>query len=301
MKILSSKVSTVTIALLMLLALYFFANSTFSVFAAPIKDPNVYINGSGYIQFTWKSGRIETYSSDVYVKLGGLDFITFIPSWGWHISTIFIDGLQQDVLDEDGFTLFDVQAKNTVAVSFMENGGVDDVDSGAYVEAYPDPAVGLIFENVILNGFVYAYQIGIQPPDAKSESWDVQTDAVFDQNVTVILVLSLADLGGIDPYTLKLLRTDTLLARSDVNQDGWVDGDDVSIVANANPSWPGDPLWDPDLDINMDGFITDEDVNIVNNYIGELVWIDITTQVIVENGFVYIYGKTDHFSIFGVS
>lgn len=81
-----------------------------------------------------------------------------------------------------------------------------------------------------------------------------------------------------------------------------MDGTDVSIVANANPSQNGSLGYDSRLDMNSDGVIDDLDVNIVNNYIGESVWEDITLQVVVDYdlGYVYVYGVTDHFTIFGV-
>jgi hypothetical protein len=306
MKILLSKKLMVTIALLTLLSLHASASMTILVNAATaIKEPTVYINGSGFVEITWKSGKSQTYSSNAYANLGGLDTVTIIPNHGWHINACLIDGNSQLILDEDGFSLINVRAKNMISVIFMENGGVDDVDLGSNVQAYPDPYVGLIFDNVLTEGFVYAYTIGsayAQPPDAKGESWDIQTDAIFNQNVMVILVLNLSDLGGSDPQALRLLRTEDELARADVNLDGKVDGTDVSIVANANPSQNGSLKYDPRLDMNFDGVIDDLDVNIVNNYIGESVWTDITLQVVVDNslGYVYVYGATDHFSIFGV-
>jgi hypothetical protein len=301
MQILLSRKSKVTIAVLMLLSLYACASMTILVNAATaIKDPTVYVNGEGSVEITWKSGKSQTFSSTAYASLGGVDTVAFIPDHGWHIDAVLIDGNLQEILDEDGFRLIDVRIKNMISVTFLENGGVDDVELGTSVEAYPDPYVALIFDNVLVNGFVYAYTTGLQPPDAKGESWDVQTDAVFDQSVIVILVLNLADLGGSDPTALRMLRTENELARADVNFDGMVDGTDVSIVANANPSALGDPTYDPILDLNDNGVIDDEDVNIVNNYIGESVWEDITLQVVVDDDLVYVYGITDHFSIFGV-
>jgi len=285
----------------MLLSLSAVAGMTILVNAAAIKDPTVYVTGSGSVELTWKSGKSQTYSSDAYASLGGLDTVTIIPNHGWHINATLIDGNPQEILDEDGFSLVNIRAKSTISVTFLENGGEDDVETGPNVEAYPDPDVGLIFANVEFEGWAYAYTIGLQPPDAKCESWDIQTTATFDGDVTVILVCNLTDLpDGFDPYSLKLLRTEEELARADVNLDGMVDGTDVSIVANANPSEPSSPNWDPRLDLNKDGVIDDEDVNIVNNYIGESVWEDITLQAVVDNDLVYVYGLTDHFSIFGV-
>jgi len=301
MKILLSKESIGTITLLMLLSLSAVAGMTILVNAAAIKDPTVYVTGSGSVELTWKSGKSQTYSSNAYARLGGLDTVTIIPTHGWHIDVVSIDGNSQEIEDEDGVSLINVEAKNVISVTFVENNGIDDVDLGSEVEAYPDPDVGLIFDNVLAEGFVTAYTIGLEPPDAISESWDVQTDAIFDQSVKVILVLTFDDLGGVDPTGLKMWRTEVELARSDVNLDGKVDGDDVSDVANANPSEPGDPNWESRFDLNDDLVIDDLDVNIVNNYLGESVWEDITFEVVVDYDLelVYVYGLTDHFSIFG--
>jgi len=301
MKIQLLKESIVAIALLILLSLNAFAGMTVLVNAAAIRYPTVYVNGSGSVELTWKSGKSQTYSSNAYPNLGGLDTATIVPAHGWYIDAVFIDGKLQNILDDDEFGLANVQAKNMISAVFLENEGVDDVETGSSVEAYPYPNVGLIFDNVLVNGFAHAYTIGLQPPDAKSESWDIQTDAIFDQSVTVILVLSLTDLGGFDPTALRLLRTEVQLARADVNLDGKVDGTDVSIVANANPSKSGDPKYNARLDLDDNGAIDDKDVNIVNNYIGESVWKDITLRVVVDNGLAYVYGLTDHFSIFGVN
>lgn len=301
MKLLLSRESIATIVLLMLLSLNAIAGMTILVSAtALIKDPTVYINGSGSVEMTWKSGKSQTYSSNAYASLGGLDTVAITPTHGWHIYAVLIDENPQEILDEDGFSLIDVKAKSMVSVTFLENGGIDDVETGSNAEAYPDPDVGLIFADVLANGFAYAYTIGLRHPDQIGETWDIQTDAIFDQSVTVILVLNLGDLGGSDPTALRLFRTEYELTRADINLDGEVDGTDVSIVANSNPSELGDPEYDPRLDLNNNGVIDDDDVNIVNNYIGESVWEPLESWVFLDNDLVYVYGVTDHLSLFGV-
>jgi hypothetical protein len=301
MKILPSKESMAVIALLLLLSVSAVASMTILVNATVIKDPTVYVTGSGSVKLTWKSGKSQTYSSDDYVNFGGLDTVTIIPNHGWHISAVLIDGNLQEILDEDGFSLIDIRAKNMISVTFVENNGEDDVDLGSNVGAYPDPNVGLIFAYVEGEGWVYAETIDLEPPDAKSDSWNIQTTATFSGAVTIYLVCNLADLpDGFDPYSLRLLRTEEELARADVNSDGMVDGTDVSIVGNVNPSQLGDPDYDPRYDLDNDGDIDDDDINIVNNYNNQSVWEDITLQVVVDDDLVYIYGSTDHFSIFGV-
>jgi len=305
MKIPFRKKSMITISLLTLLSLFALANMTTLVNAdTATKEPTLYINSGGFVQITWKSGKTQTYSSDAYVNFAGLYSITITPNHGWHIDAVFIDGNPQEILDKDGFSIINLRVKNTISITFGENGGVDDVKLGSNVGAYPDPYVALVFADVLVNGSAYAYTIGLaylQPPNTVGKSWNITTDAVFSRSVTVILVLNLTDLGGADPTTLKLLKTEPELARADVNSDGIVDGTDVSIVAYANPSQVGDPRYNPRLDMNNDGVINDLDVNIVNNYVGQTVWQDITLQVVVSDGFVYVYGLTDQFSMFGVS
>jgi hypothetical protein len=302
MKILLSKESMAVIALLMLLSLSAVAGMAILVNAAVIKDPTVYVTGSGFVELTWKSGKSQTFSSDAYASLGGLDTVTIIPNHGWHITAVLIDGNLQEILDEDGFSLIDIRAKSMISVTFVENNGEDDVDLGSNVGAYPDPNVGLIFAYVEGEGWVYAETIDLEPPDAKSDSWNIHTTATFSGAVTIYLVCNLADLPPppFDPMSLRLLRTEEELARADVNSDGMVDGTDVSIVGNANPSQLGDPDYDPRYDLDNDDDIDDDDVNIVNNYNNQPVWEDITLQVVVDDDLVYVYGSTDHFSIFGV-
>lgn len=298
MRIIQSKKSIVTTALLTLLSLNIFLAMTTFVYAAPaIKDPTVYINGEGSVELTWKSGKSETYSFDAYVKLASLYSISITPTPGWHINAVLIDGNPQGILDEDGYSLFDVQIKNMISITFVENGGIDDVDVGLGVTAYPDPDVGLIFDNVFAIGFAEAYIIGLQQVGQIGESWDVYTNATFNQNVTVYLACHVDDLpDGIDPYDLALWRTEVVLG--DVNLDGVVDGTDQSIVANANPDDPANS----NLDLNKDGVVDDLDVEIVAHNQGEVsVWVLLESWVYVDGDLVYVYGVTDHFSVFGVT
>lgn len=274
-----------------------------SASAATTPEPDIHVSGGGSVVITWKSGKSQAYTSDAYANFAGLYSVAFIPSHGWHIGNVILDGNALGIFDEDGFSLIGARFKSTMSVTFLENGGIDDVKSGLYVDTYPYPYVALVFDDVLTMGFVYAHPVGLayQPPNAISEFWDIQTNASFVPYVTVILVLNLSDSHGVDPALLKMLRAEPELARADVNSDGIVDGTDVSIVAYANPSQPGDPRYNPRLDMNNDGLINDQDVNIVNNYIGQSVWQDITSQVIVSGNLVYVYGVTDHFSIFGVT
>ena len=303
MKNLLSKKSIVALALFLLLSLNAIAGITVLVVAGPVKDPTVYVNGSGLVELTWKSGKSEIYGDDTFVNfdaivnLGGLDTVTITPSRGWHIDVVLFDGIPQIIGDEDGFSIVDVNAKRVVSVTFVENGGVDDVDLGFNATANPDPDVGLIFDDVLAEGFAYAYVIGLQQLGQVGESWDIQTTAAFDKNITIFLVCNITDLPpGLDPYDLALWRTEVVLG--DVNLDGKVDGTDVSIIANVNPGVPVDPR----LDLNNDTVVNDEDVTIASHNIGlESVWELLESWVLVEDGLVFVYGVTEHLSIYGVT
>jgi hypothetical protein len=267
------------------------------VFAKPMKDPTVYISGSGSVELTYKSGESMVYSSDVYAKLGGLAMVTLTPSRGWHIAAVLLDGSPQMIVDEDGFSLMDSLPKNTLSITFLENGGIDDVDTGSNATAFPDPDVGLTFNAVLVDGFAYASISGLRHPEQIGDSWDIQTTATFDPNIILYLVLSLDELPeDVDPYELMLWRTEVVLG--DVNLDGVVDGTDESIVANANPSDPGYPEYD----LNGDGVVDNEDVEIVAHQIGEVsIWEPLESWTVVEDNLVFIYGVTEHLSVFGVT
>ena len=300
MKILLSKKTIAMIALVMLLSLSAVASMT--IIANAVRS-RVEIEGNGSVTLISKNGKSQTYSSDSYANFGGLDTVTIIPDNGWNISDVTIDGNSQVIEDEDGFSLYDVNAKNVISVIFLKNPGKDDVDVGDDSEAYPCPEVGLIFLGYVSTGG-YAYADLVEwYPQPVGESWDIYTiDVVFEGDVVqVTLVLSLDEVinAGLVPEDLKLWRTEVWLARADVNEDGMINGTDVSIVANANPS--AYPDWEERYNQNEDLVINDDDVNIVNNYIGETVWEDITLWVHVDydNRLVYVHGETDHFSIFG--
>ncbi|UCG36948.1 MAG: hypothetical protein JSV64_01340 [Candidatus Bathyarchaeota archaeon] len=298
MKNLLSVKPILTTALLMLLSSGIIAGiGIHGCAGAPVKNPTVYVNGSGSVELVWKSGTSEVYSADVFVNLGGLDTATFTPSRGWHIETVLFDGNSQVILDEDGFSLINIAVKRMITVTFVENGGVDDVDTGSNTAANPDPDVGLIFDSVLIDGYAYAFLFGLEQDDQISESWDIQTTATFEDNITIFLVCNLADLpSGMDPNDLALWKTEWILG--DVNLDGIVDGEDQSIIANVNPDEPIDPI----MDLNYDGVVNNEDVTICSHNHGlESIWVQLESWIVIEGDFVYVYGATSSLSIFGVT
>jgi hypothetical protein len=294
MKILRSERLIPKIVLLMLLSLNLVAGMAISARAAPTgKSPNVLISGSGGIELTWKSGKVETYSSNVCTSLGGLSSARLLPSRGWCVESFLADGKEVGFIDEDGYIpidLIEVAPKQNVSVTFVENGGVDDVEKGDLV-ADPDPDVRVTFTYVDERGFVFATTIGLKQLDQVGESWDIWTDGNwFSGAVTIELVLRLTDIpSSMNAEDLKLYKTEIVLG--DVNLDGVVDGTDVSMIANHNPSRLDDPNsnYDPRYDIALPkGVINDEDVNTASHNIGmESVWIELQTTFEIDNGLVY--------------
>jgi parallel beta-helix repeat protein len=84
---------------------------------------------------------------------------------------------------------------------------------------------------------------------------------------------------GDTPYVINANNTDRYpLMRpvqkivGDVNMDGKVDGKDISEVALAFGTRPGDPRWNPLADLDGDGKIDGRDMTIVASHFGESYW-----------------------------
>ena len=99
-----------------------------------------------------------------------------------------------------------------------------------------------------------------------------------------------------DELNLRLVRADSIeILCSDVNNDLFIDGTDVSIVANAVKQ---DIWYDPLFDINNDGFVDEADIHIVNSNKGAIIE-DITDGI--DTNLNLIWGTSDQFSIYGVT
>jgi hypothetical protein len=179
-----------------------------------------------------------------------------------------------------------------VSFSLVGQADVPNVDG---VSVFLDSGVSLNYIDVTSSGTASGEEITGFPAGMFILLWDISNTAGFDGGVTVAFAYG-DDLTPAQEDALRLIRVELLV---DVNLDGKVDGTDVSMVANANPSEPGSANWNPFLDVNHDGKIDDADVNLVNDHIGETSGLeDITLWVDAANNI--IYGSTDHFSVFGV-
>jgi len=55
----------------------------------------------------------------------------------------------------------------------------------------------------------------------------------------------------------------------DITGDGVVDGQDVILVIEAVPSYPGHPKWNPAADVNYDGVVDGSDTVLVIENVGQ--------------------------------
>jgi hypothetical protein len=70
-------------------------------------------------------------------------------------------------------------------------------------------------------------------------------------------------------FLISLILFNSFVLAQDLNNDGIVDICDLSIVARALGSKPGDPKWNQNADLNKDGKIDINDLTIVANNLGK--------------------------------
>jgi hypothetical protein len=77
--------------------------------------------------------------------------------------------------------------------------------------------------------------------------------------VTLSLAVS-ASVAGVTNFSFNVIVEGSEYLLGDINQDGKVDGKDLSIASKAFASYPEDPRWDPRADLNRDGRIDGKDI-----------------------------------------
>jgi hypothetical protein len=238
-----------------------------------------------------ENGYITPYG-DVLVKHGDDQTFVFTADIGYDVSSITVDGSFVKSYSTT-YTFYNVVTNHNITVSFSEE-GTATVPAGNGVSVFLGSSVGLTFGNT--TGGVVTGELEDFPENSSVIVWELNYTATFSGGTQISISYNDAGLTIEQEQGLRLISGETLEALySDVNGDLIVDGDDVSIVANAvntnqQPDW-----YDPHLDINNDGIVDKEDIHIVNSYKGTILE-DITDDVdIVHN---IIYGTTSHFSVF---
>jgi len=230
---------------------------------------------------------------DVEVKHGTNQVFEFYPiDSTYHVSSIVVDGAFVPSYTNT-YTIYNVVADHTIQIIFSEEGKAT-VPAGSDVSVFLGAGAGITFANTD-SGLVTG-----EPEDFPEGSsvivWELNYTATFSGGAQIALSYDDTTLTFEQEDNLRLYTGESLAALySDVNGDLSVDGEDVSIVANAvntnqQPNW-----YDPLLDINNDGFVDQEDVHVVNSYKGTIIE-DITDYVNTELNI--IYGTTSHFSLF---
>jgi len=227
---------------------------------------------------------------DVPVEFGASQNFEFLPDAGYHISAIVIDGNFSDSFLQS-YTFNDVTANHTIEVHFSAN-ETATVPSGTAIHVFFASGARLSFTET---GGGTATGEQVYYPFGGATAWDISVTFVFTDEVNVTLHYNDTGLSLIDEQNLRLLRWDSYEAfRSDVNNDGEVNGQDVSTVANVvkQGEW-----YERVLDVNDDRVVDEHDVHIVNSNVGA-VPEDITDGISTDLNI--IWGTTSLFSIFGV-
>ena len=210
----------------------------------------------------------------------------------YHISSIIVDGsFLTSVVSS--YTFEKVSANHTISVIFSKNGEAF-VPQGTSVSVFIGEGAGITFANT--EGGIATGEPEDFPENTSVIVWELNYTAAFSGGAQIALSYDDTGLTYEQEFNLTLISGESLEALySDVNGDLIVDGQDVSIIANAvntntQPDW-----YDPFLDINNDGEVDKEDIFVVNSYKGTILE-NIKDYVDTVNNI--IYGTTSHFSVF---
>lgn len=253
----------------------------------------VYTEKTYVVTASASSGGSITPHGDIEVKHGLDQTFEFYPNDStYHVSSIVVDGFFVPSY-ANTYTFYNVTADHTIHIIFSEEGKAT-VPEGTYVSVFLGAGAGITFADT--DGGLVTGEPEDFPEGSSVIVWELNYTATFSGGAQIILSYDDTNLTLVQEQNLRLYSGESLAALySDVNCDLIVDGEDVSIVANAvntnqQPDW-----YDPLLDVNNDGFVDKEDIHVVNSYKGTLVE-DITDKVDTELNI--IYGTTSHFSLF---
>jgi len=270
-------------------------------------DITVYVEGGfGEVYYQGMLVADQTNNAEnpviITVDYGTTPRFEFVPAESYHLSSVLVDNSVYMDLILTEFTQsyeFPIIAESfhSLVVTFSQDGEAV-IPYGSDITVFLSNAASLNF-NYVSGGTAYGNEI-FSLLDVVVWSITVQVDELGDQTI-VALRYDPSKVPGSEE-DLRLYRCDSedaeLYYKSDVNDDGVVNGQDDKIIANIvkHPKF-WDPEENPEYDIDGDGFVNEIDLHIVNSMKNlDLNWIDITLYVDTENNI--IYGVTEHFSIF---
>jgi hypothetical protein len=260
------------------------------------------VDGPGRILFDGEIVASPDDQGDVAVPVmyGSSPTFTFEGIDDNHLSAVLVDSEYVSLDDTQlarSLTFVNIDEDKHLDAVFSPN-GIATVPAGDDVIVYLDQGASLTFEEVIQAGTALGTDLTGFYPGELGVLWSIRINVEIGETKSVLVMLLMSE----EPTDLE--RADIVWC--DFDGDGKITGQDVSVVAEANPSAPGDPAWNPLLDLTGDGKIDDMDVNLVNDYCGQKIdladpslWESIFDGYIdLHNGYYLVYGSTDHFSIF---
>jgi len=157
--------------------------------------------------------------------------------------------------------------KTVVSQGYSLNMNVTAANQGTYVESFFD-------DYMYASNLSSTYQIGLQtitlnPHETAVLTFTWDTHDLAKGNYTL---WAYAEPVVNETETSDNTYTDgvvTISTQGDINADGIIDIFDITIVALAFGSEPGDPNWNPIADINSDGIVDIFDIVVVALHFGE--------------------------------
>ncbi len=228
------------------------------------------------------NGAIDP-SGEVSVEYGAMPTFDFMPYAGAHISAILVDDVSQSY--STNYTFPPVYSNHEITVYF-DPIGTATVTPGTNRVVFLDEEASITIPEVTSQGTV-SYENLYFAYGWVAALWEIEIPV--SDVATISLPYDENDLPtGFDESSLRMFKSDSVDALySDVNDDGMIDGDDVSDVANAIKALTlGDPDFDPILDVNRDGILDESDIHMINDNKGALL-LDITAWVDTENNIIH--------------
>ncbi len=207
----------------------------------------------------------------------------------YHITSIKVDNNYTSYTTSYAFQ--NVTSDHDIVVTFNDI-GIATVPGDINVRSFVDSIA-----SVMLNETDGGTLIGIALPFPNGTAlflYEITTNAT-DEDGTILLAFQL---NGLTPENVTKGPTADAIF-SDVDNNGYVDGTDVSLVANAVKSTTGSELYFAEYDVNRDGVVNEDDVHTVNENKGATLTVLIEDiDWWIEGGILYVRNANNDWSGF---